>query len=83
MVPNDFRGFLRAHPSIHAIFFNGAKAEKIYNRYVQPTLPDDLRAIRTIRLPSTSPANAAIPFEVKLCQWKVIQNEREEVIPVG
>jgi len=72
IVPQDFEGFLRAHPRIGVIFFNGAKAESVWRRHVGPTLPDDLAAIPTSRLPSTSPANASIPYPVKLRQWRAV-----------
>ena len=72
IVPQDFEGFLRAHPRIGVIFFNGAKAESVWRRHVGPTLPADLAAIPTSRLPSTSPANASIPYPVKLRQWRAV-----------
>ena len=72
IVPQDFEGFLRAHPRIGVIFFNGAKAESVWRRHVGPTLPADLAAIPTSRLPSTSPANASIPYPVKLRQWRTV-----------
>ena len=72
IVPNDFESFLRSHPGIEAIFFNGAKAETIYLRHVKPRLPVDLADIRAVRLPSTSPANASVPLSAKLTQWRAI-----------
>lgn len=74
IVPNDFETFLRAHPGIRTIYFNGAKAEQTYLRHVLPGLPDRLACIRIVRLPSTSPANASIPFAVKLERWKVLRS---------
>ena len=74
IVPNDFETYLRAHPGISTIFFNGAKAERTYLRHVQPRLPDRLARIRTVRLPSTSPANASIPLAVKLERWEVLRS---------
>lgn len=73
IVPNDFAAFLSAHPDIGTIFFNGAKAEQMYRRHVLPGLPADLARIRRIRLPSTSPANASIPRELKLRRWEEIK----------
>jgi len=35
-------------------------------------LPGDLAAVPTVRLPSTSPANASIPYPVKLRQWQAV-----------
>jgi double-stranded uracil-DNA glycosylase len=75
IVPNSFETFLSAHPTIATIFFNGAKAEKTYLRYVQPELPAQLTRIRLVRLPSTSPANASIPLEVKLRRWEEIRGD--------
>jgi TDG/mug DNA glycosylase family protein len=74
IVANDFVGFLSDHPGIGTIFFNGAKAEKTYVRHVQPILPDRLARIRLVRLPSTSPANASIPFDVKLRMWQEVKD---------
>lgn len=75
IVPNRFDSFLSGHPAIATIFFNGAMAEKTYMRYVQPTLPEPLSRIRLVRLPSTSPANASIPLEVKLHRWKEVRGD--------
>ncbi len=75
IVPNDFNAFLRSHIGISAIYFNGAEAETIYMRHVKPKLPQNLASIRTVRLPSTSPANASIPFAVKLEQWRMIADD--------
>ena len=72
IVPNDFEAFLATHPGVRYIYFNGAKAESVYKRYVLPHLPQQLAGIETLRLPSTSPANASIPLAVKLEQWQVI-----------
>jgi TDG/mug DNA glycosylase family protein len=72
IVTNDFGAFLSSHADIRHIYFNGAKAEAVYVRYVLPQLPAHQAGIQTLRLPSTSPANAAIPKSVKLEQWQVI-----------
>jgi TDG/mug DNA glycosylase family protein len=72
IVANDFEGFLSKHSNISTIYFNGAKAEQIYLKYVLPKLPVKLAQIKTVRLPSTSPANASIPLDVKIKQWSVI-----------
>lgn len=72
IVPNDFAGFLTHHPRIRHIYFNGAKAEQMYQRHVQPQLRSPLAGIPTRRLPSTSPAHAALSFPQKLAQWRAI-----------
>jgi TDG/mug DNA glycosylase family protein len=74
IVPNDFETFFRTHPRIRAIYFNGAKAESIYVRYVIPYLSNAFAGIAMQRLPSTSPANASIPLARKVAQWEVVGN---------
>jgi hypoxanthine-DNA glycosylase len=68
-VPNDLPGFLGAHPLIRRICFNGAKAEALYARYVRSKLATGTD-IRYLRLPSTSPANASVPWPAKLSAWQ-------------
>ncbi len=75
IVPNDFENFLRSHSRIRAIYFNGAKAERIYTRHVIPNLSNAFAGIAMRRLPSTSPANASISLADKVTQWKVVGNE--------
>ena len=66
VVPNDINQILKEAP-IRQIFANGAKAYELYRKYQQP-----LTKKEAVRLPSTSPANAACSFE-KLCEaWQVI-----------
>lgn len=74
IVANDFQDFLRSHPHLIGIYFNGATAAKVFERQVLPTLPNEMAAIPRIRLPSTSPANAATPYEVKLQSWTAIRD---------
>lgn len=66
VVVNDFARLLAASPGIRVVFFNGAKAEEMWRRHVQPGLNT---AVPCFRLPSTSPAHAALKFEQKLAQW--------------
>jgi len=65
---NDFRSFFRTHEKIRAVFFNGAKAESAYRRYVLPTV--STVPVSYMRLPSTSPAHAALSYEQKLQAWR-------------
>lgn len=69
---NDFAGFFAAHPGIGTVFFNGAKAEATYRRRVLATLHGPGRALATRRLPSTSPAHAALGFDAKLEAWAAV-----------
>jgi hypoxanthine-DNA glycosylase len=72
VIPNDFRTFLRAHPAIGLICTNGGTATRLYRRLVLPGLPAAARALPVQPLPSTSPAHAAMRFEQKLEQWRVV-----------
>jgi len=71
VVPNDIAGFLAKHPQIRRICFNGSRAEALYMRHVQPRLAANPE-VQHLRLPSTSPANAAPPFSAKLQAWQAI-----------
>ncbi|MBW2241599.1 MAG: DNA-deoxyinosine glycosylase [Deltaproteobacteria bacterium] len=74
IVPNDLPGFLLAHPAVRSVFFNGAKAEQLYRRHVTPAL-HPVANLTYVRLPSTSPANASVPYAKKLRAWaSVISN---------
>lgn len=70
MIPNDFATFLCVHPGISHIFFNGGKAADVFLREVAPTLSDSGRALQFERLPSTSPAHAALSRQQKLAAWR-------------
>lgn len=69
---NDFGTFLAAHARIGRIFFNGAKAAELYRRLVLPTLAEPYASIPVVRLPSTSPAHAGMPFARKLAAWSAV-----------
>jgi hypoxanthine-DNA glycosylase len=66
MVTNDFGVLFEQCPDISRVFFNGAAAEKNFNRLLR-VAPDF--AYR--RLPSTSPAQT-MRYEDKLVAWRVI-----------
>ena len=71
-VANDFRALFARYPNITHVFFNGSKAETAFRRHVPPTLPKGHHIIFT-RLPSTSPAHAAMRLEAKLQAWSVVK----------
>ncbi len=72
IVTNDFGSLLSTCPSIRAIYFNGATAERLFKRYVLPQLGEVVAHLPLQRLPSTSPANAAMNFERKFERWSVV-----------
>ncbi len=65
---NDFKRFLESHPEIEMIAFNGRKAEQLFARFVE--LPQDMR-LKTVSLPSTSPAYASISKSDKVDAWRI------------
>lgn len=70
-LPNDFHWLLTTYPTLQRICFNGSKAATAFTRHVLPTLPPSLHTTLTlIPLPSTSPANRAIPTADKLARWR-------------
>jgi TDG/mug DNA glycosylase family protein len=72
IVSNPFPDFLREHPKIHTICFNGAKAEASWRKHVLPQL-SQADAIAYHRLPSTSPANAATRYDDKVKAWRILR----------
>ena len=69
---NDFQGLFAKFPHIKRVFFNGAYAEKAYQKYVLPNLSLNYRTLSLFRLPSTSPAHASLSFLEKLEAWRVV-----------
>jgi double-stranded uracil-DNA glycosylase len=72
--PNDFRTFFSKHKNIKAVFFNGTKAEQLFNKEVLKNL-NEHEELKYYKLPSTSPAHAAMSIEEKLSKWKIIKEE--------
>lgn len=68
VIPTDLRLITSAAP-IHQIFTNGGTADKLYQKYCLPQTH-----MKAIRLPSTSPANAAWSLERLKTEWKQILN---------
>lgn len=63
-IPNPLDTFIQAHPELKTIFFNGQKAQKLYDKYFPR-----YKHIQYICLPSSSPANANYNFEKLLQDW--------------
>lgn len=68
-IANDFETFLKQHPNIKTILFNGQKAAAFFKKYVQLE-----KSYQLITLTSTSPANASKTFQSKLDEWKIISS---------
>jgi TDG/mug DNA glycosylase family protein len=73
IVVNDFGGFFRRHPRIGLIAFNGSTAQALYRRHVMPALPEALQQIPALRMPSTSPAHAALSLQRKVQRWQELR----------
>lgn len=64
VVVNDFTEILK-NTKIERIYVNGTKAYELYHKYAEPKT-----GIKAVKLPSTSPANAAWSLE-RLCKaWR-------------
>ncbi|MGR8941564.1 MAG: DNA-deoxyinosine glycosylase [Gammaproteobacteria bacterium] len=73
IVTNDFNEFFGRHGMIRHVFFNGLTAEKIYRKFILPTLSDQFDYLVYHRLPSTSPANAGLSLAQKIEAWREIR----------
>jgi double-stranded uracil-DNA glycosylase len=81
-VANDIPGLLDAYPTIRAIALNGAKAQQVFARRIAANIrAQRMREIEILALPSTSPANASIPRDVKLEKWRSLLRWTSQ--PVG
>jgi double-stranded uracil-DNA glycosylase len=75
IVPNPFPSFLRAHPRIRTVCFNGTKAEATFVKHVLPKL-GRLGDLEYYLLPSTSPARASMRPAEKLAAWRAVLADR-------
>lgn len=66
VVPNDLSVILN-NSRVTQIFANGTASYKLYQKYIYP-----VTGIQAIKLPSTSPANAAFSLERLKQSWFVI-----------
>lgn len=76
IIANDLLSFLAQHSRITHVFFNGATAERCFARHVQPAL--EAGTLQLQRLPSTSPAHAAMDYARKLQAWRGILKPLEK-----
>lgn len=77
VVSNNFELLFSTHTNIKTVFFNGAKAEQLYRKLVLPVIEGKVTEVQYIRLPSTSPAHAAMSKKQKLKQWRIIKDKLE------
>lgn len=66
VVSNDLSVILD-HSKVGRIYCNGALSHKMYMKYIYPTT-----GIEAVKLPSTSPANAAYSMDRLEKEWRVI-----------
>ena len=66
VVPNDISQIIR-ESKVNRIFCNGTLSHKMYMKYIFSST-----GIEAIKLPSTSPANAAYSLEKLLAAWRSI-----------
>jgi len=69
VIPNDLTNLITKHPHIKAIAFNGKESAKLFGKHFS-----SISGIKLLVLPSSSPANAAIPYEEKLSNWSKIKD---------
>lgn len=66
VVPNDISKIINSS-KIDKVFCNGALSYKMYAKYIFPTT-----GIEAVKLPSTSPANAAYSLDRLISIWRII-----------
>ena len=69
VVPNDLSKILQIS-RVDRIFANGALSHKMYMKYIFPQT-----GIEAVKLPSTSPANAAFSLDRLAENWKIIKSD--------
>lgn len=65
---NQFDPLLAGLPALRAVAFNGGTAGRAAPWFGE-------RGLATLRLPSTSPAHAALDLEAKFARWRVLVDE--------
>jgi hypoxanthine-DNA glycosylase len=69
---NDFEKLFTEYKTVRAIFFNGGTAEKLYKKHVSSLEGSKHPGLVYHRLPSSSPAYAAMSYKEKLKRWRKI-----------
>lgn len=68
--PNDLPALFGELPGLRAVGCNGGKAHRSFRRHFGDWLNESSGDISLCRLPSSSPAYAAMPLEVKVGRWR-------------
>lgn len=80
-IPNAIPRLVEQLPALRCIACNGRTAEKLFNRHIRASLPNDTllasddhsarqsARIRVVSLPSTSPAMASLNLAAKYQRW--------------
>ena len=66
-VPNDIVDFVREHPTIRLVALNGSTAGHLYHRFAR------VKSLSFVILPSSSPANARVPFGEMVRMWERVK----------
>lgn len=72
VVPNDMDVILQKAP-IRQIYANGGKSYELYMKYCYPSCRREI-----VKLPSTSPANAAFGMERLKKAWRILFSDNQE-----
>ena len=67
---NDIPKLLGRMPSCGLVATNGGKASELFRKHARPRIAQIERAIAHVRLPSTSPAHAAMSLAEKIRVWR-------------
>jgi len=92
VVSNDIPALVSRCPSLRAVFFNGATAERLFLRHfktlvqeapvqIAPTPTATIQTLCYDRLPSTSPANASQSRALKRAAWASIGSFLDDPAP--
>ena len=68
--PNDLPALIGELPGLRAVGCNGGKAHRSFRRHFGAWLDEFPGDISLSRLPSSSPAYAAMPLETKVRHWR-------------
>lgn len=71
VVPNDIKSLID-QSKISVVFTTGSKAYELYMKYVYPST-----LVKATKLPSTSPANAAMKLDELIEKYKIIKNKKQ------